>query len=317
MISQVRRGWWRIAALALVAAVGCVDLTQPPSLGQRPEVPPVDGGAGGSAATDPDAAVDAGEGGSDGAVSDAAAPDVAVDAADAASGIDVATSDLPAPVVDMAADAPDAIPDVPGPEVPLPPADATGDLAEVAAPAPTISFTDPSSFVYAPGTGGTDFTAPCPGPSQAIIGVIGTSGGVVGVNSLQATCGVLEVIGAPSFQLTTRPSATLGPFGAVRPTPHDGTCPANQAFVGFEGASGSWLNSLYVYCAPLTVTQSGSSYTVTVGAPARLPTRFGSDGGVPFAARFCPAGQLAVGILGGAGSAIDRLGLLCARPVAQ
>jgi len=139
----------------------------------------------------------------------------------------------------------------------------------------------------------------------------------VGLNSVQGSCAVLEVSGAPSYQLTTRPSATLGPYGPVRPNRHDGSCPANQAIVGFEGGSGSWINYLFVYCATLTVTRSGASYTVTIGAPTRVPTLLGMQGGSPFAARYCPASQIAVGMLGAAGSAIDRFGLYCSTPVAR
>jgi hypothetical protein len=319
------------AALMMLAALGgCVDLTEPPRLQQRWDDSAVDdaaagsggtsatGGRGGTGpATGPDGGPQAGVHG-DGAVVDAAGGTGGMAEADAAAGADLATVEVGATFV-QASDADvvaDATLDLGAVDAPQSPADATADLVDAPLPPPTIAFTDSGSFIYAPGTGGTDFTAPCGGGSQALIGVVGTSGGVIGLNSAQGNCGVVEVTGT-AHQLTTRPSATLGPFGPVKPTMHDGSCAVGQVVVGFEGASGSWLNYLYVYCASLTITGSAGSYTVTVGAPTKLPTRLGTDGGTPFAARSCPAGQIAVGMLGAAGSAIDRFGLYCAKPVAQ
>jgi hypothetical protein len=321
------------AALMMLAALGgCVDLTQPPQLLQQWDASAVDedaaagsggmsglGGSGGTGpATGPDGGPEAGAR-RDGAVVDAAGGTGGMAQADAAAGADVASVEAGATVVD-ASDVADIVADAPldlgAVDAPPSPADGMADLVDAPLPPPTIAFTDATSFIYAPGTGGTDFTAPCGGGSQALIGVVGTSGGVTGLNSVQGTCGVVEATGA-LYQLTTRPSATLGPFGPVKPTMRDGSCPANQVVVGFDGASGSWLNYLYVYCASLTISGSAGSYTVTVGAATKLSTRLGTDGGTPFAADYCPAGQIAVGMLGAAGSAIDRFGLHCAKPVAQ
>jgi hypothetical protein len=231
---------------------------------------------------------------------DAAGGELGLDAADSGH-----AADVPADVPPDLADAPPS------------PADVTPDLAEAGPAGPTITFTGSSSILHAPGAGGTAFSAACGGSNQALTGLLGTSGGVSGLNSVQGACGVIAVSGAPGLQLTTRPSTTLGPFGPVRPTRHDGSCPANQVVVGFEGASGSWINSLSVYCATLTITANATKYHVTVGAPTRVPTRLGTDGGTPFAARYCPAGEIAVGMLGASGLAIDRFGLYCARPAAQ
>jgi len=325
----------------MVALVGgCVNLSGPPQLRRTDaatfEEPPADGaasggnsGSGGAGGAGPSTG---GAGGADGAAaggSGGARIDAAgVDAADAAPVPDAAGGDLGAAVadaassVDVAADASAdlAQPDAPPPPVdaPPPPVDAMPDLAaDVGPPLPVIAFTDSSSIIHAPGTGGTAFDAPCGGASQALIGLFGTSGGVVGLNSVQGNCGVIEVAGTVSYQLTTRASATLGPFGPVRPTSHDGSCPANEVIVGFEGGSGSWINYLHVYCAGLSITGSAGNYTVTVGAPFKVATRLGPVGGTPFPARYCPAGQIATGILGAAGSAIDRFGLHCAKPVAR
>jgi hypothetical protein len=337
-----------VTLLTLAFLVGCVDLTLPPPLQERLDASMIGAGAAGGAATGgtpgsggsggqatvPAGPPDAGAGGgNDGAAVDAAGGKAGAGAADAAGGVDAATRDLGTDAVDagdmggadamgdVAADVPtsppDTMADVASADAPTSPADAMADVADAGAPPPTIAFTDASSILYAPGTGGTDFTAPCGGGGQALIGVTGTSGGVVGLNSVKGACGVIEVTGTPSYQLTTRASATLGPYGPVTPTSHDGSCPANQVVVGFEGGSGSWINYLFIYCASLTITGSAGSYTVAVGAPTRLPTRLGTDGATPFAARYCPAGQIAVGMLGGAGSAIDRFGLSCAKPVAQ
>jgi hypothetical protein len=314
-----------LAALLVLAIPGCVDLTTPPFVERLEasvmEVAAPAGDASGGTAD-----------GHDGAAGDAGPGDAGVDAAaDAAGGIDAAAPDLTAPIADageagaVTPDAradlaePDAAPSPPDapPDVTPSPPDTPPDVVDAAPPPPTISFTDSSSIIHAPGTGGVDFTGPCVG-SLALMGLIGTSGGVVGLNSVQGTCGVIEATGgAPSYQLTTRQSATVGPYGPVRPTTHDGSCPANHVIIGFEGGSGSWINYLHVYCAPLTLTASGGSYTVTVGAPTRVATQLGMAGGTPFAARYCPAGQVATGILGAAGGAIDRFGLYCARPVAQ
>lgn len=317
-----------LIALAVAVLGGCVNLTRPPELERSDASTVMDAGV--------EVAADAVEsGGSDLGGADAVAADLARDLADtggmgdvaADTMADLANPDVPPPPIDMAVDvaadtavgvAADTAVDVAADTaVDLTP-DAAADLVDAGPPPPVISLIESSPIVYTPGTGGSSFAAPCGGAGQALIGVSGTSGGVVGLNSVQGACGVIEVTGAaPGYQLSTRPSATLGPYGPVRPTTHDGSCPANQVVVGFEGGSGSWINYLFIYCATLTVTGSAGSYAVTVGAPSRVPSRLGPEGGTPFAARYCPAGEIAAGILGASGSAIDRFGVYCARPVAR
>jgi hypothetical protein len=298
-----------IAAAIVVGVIGCVDLTVPPSLLARPDESTEDAGAADRAAS----GGAPGSGGTGGIGQEAGS--------DAPSGVEAGTSDAADDVasgVDMGGVAADAREDVAQADAAPSLTDARGDLADAIPPPPTISFTDLSSLVYAPGTGGsTAYTGPCFGGSQALTGILATSGGVTGVNSVQGTCNVIAASGGPSYQLTTGPSSTLGPFGPVGPTSQNGSCPANQVVVGFEGASGSWINSMYVYCAPLTITGAPGGYTVTVGAPTKVPTRLGTDGGNPFAAHYCPVGHIGVGILGASGAAIDRFGLYCAKPVAQ
>jgi hypothetical protein len=284
-----------MALLAVSLSAGCVDLTTPPPRLEPPDAADQDA-AGAQLDASDDAPTVEGDGGTAGDTSadenraDANAPTADRNAPDGsdtdAAGVDRAASDM--------ADA--GAPEAPTDAVPAP---------------PSITFTSSSSTVHAPSTGGSAFDSTC-GGNRVLIGLSGTSGGMVaGLNSVQGTCGDLKVTGTSSYQITTEANGTLGPFGTASPNAHASSCAPNQMIVGFDGASGAWIDHLFIHCAPLTIQGGPGNYTVAVGTSTKILTRVGPATGTPFAARSCPDGQIAVGILGAAGQAVDRFGLSC------
>jgi len=129
---------------------------------------------------------------------------------------------------------------------------------------------------------------------------------------VQARCAELTV--TSSLQIGTGASVVLAPHGTVTSVHHDGSCPANQVITGLEGATGQWIERVYVYCAPLAVRQVSGRPTAVVEAPTRMEVPLGPPTPNPFAAVHCPAGAIAVGIEGNSGFAVDLLALRCARP---
>jgi hypothetical protein len=228
----------------------------------------------------------------------------AADQADAAIAVDAGSADL-------------AGPDLAPPAVAPPPLDAAPDTSpEAALAAPIgIAFEDPSdSPVIAPSPGGTSFSDACPG-TRALTALAGsTSAVILGLDSVQGRCADLALEGMGPFGITTGDSGTLPLRGELGPIRQSVVCPQRQVIVGFEAASGTWIDRVYVYCAPLTITETAGGLTLVVGAGVRLPTPVGSASLGAFTSSQCDPGKVAVGLRGAEGVAIDRLALHCARP---
>src|SRR5580658_1330367 len=112
------------------------------------------------------------------------------------------------------------------------------------------------------------------------------------------------------FVLTgSTPTATRG--GPQTPMPD--LCPGNQVVVGYSGTLGNpgivVVSSLQLVCGAVDVVGSGPSM-LRMLAGATLAEQ-GATGDSPFAA-MCPAGQVAVGIHGQSGIAVDQVGFDCA-----
>jgi hypothetical protein len=204
------------------------------------------------------------------------------------------------------------------PDGALPPSpDVALDLAGLETPpGPAgVALTDPSgSPPIAPrAPGGMPFGASC-GPNRVLTGLIGTSGagGLVGLDSVQPRCA--DLLLDPPLVLGTGDSIALAEYGTVGDVRYDGTCPANQVVTGIEGATGQWIDRLYVFCAALTVRQTPGGLAAAVEAPTRLEVPVGPPSQGSVTAAHCPAGAIAVGIEGNSGFAVDLLALRCARP---
>lgn len=91
-----------------------------------------------------------------------------------------------------------------------------------------------------------------------------------------------------------------GGFGGV---PHTLRCPSGRVAVGIYGRSGVYVDKLGLVCAHLH--KSGNL------GPAGDVGTFGGNGG-NFFRLTCPHNQAIVGIHGGAGDYVDRIGLRCA-----
>ena len=94
------------------------------------------------------------------------------------------------------------------------------------------------------------------------------------------------------------------------------SCPKGSVVMGFEGRTGSFLDQLVLWCAPLTVSASASSYTFSVGTSSALAPVGGSGGGV-FAPSACANNQIAFGHSGRNGQWVDALSLACGTPSAE
>jgi len=112
------------------------------------------------------------------------------------------------------------------------------------------------------------------------------------------------------FVLTgSTPTATRG--GPQTPT--GDLCPDNEVVVGYSGTVGNpgivVVSSLQLVCAAIDVAGSGPSMLRML--PGTTLAEQGAPAGSPFAA-MCPAGQVAVGIHGRSGIAVDQVGFDCA-----
>ncbi len=93
------------------------------------------------------------------------------------------------------------------------------------------------------------------------------------------------------------------------------TCPDEQVLVGYSGTvdtQNAIVSSLQVMCEKLTITAGGggASYQLNFLPGATLPSQ-GSIDSSPFSAK-CPNGQAVVGMHGGSGLEMDRIGFECA-----
>ncbi len=154
------------------------------------------------------------------------------------------------------------------------------------------------------GTGGSPFTADC--SDGRVVTGLDAEDNDFGLCRVRAVCSrvtangdAIEVID----QAATQAFGNEGSYYDIDPV----DCPDGSALVGFSGSeSGNLVQHLRLRCAPIQVDGG----TVTLGAASEVPDDLGSPSGGSGAGS-CPAGQLAAGIAGRAGSILDRFELRC------
>ncbi|MGK3996810.1 hypothetical protein [Sorangium sp. So ce1024] len=134
----------------------------------------------------------------------------------------------------------------------------------------------------------------CPG-NQVIVGFRGTLGrlGESYIHGkIQAQCGHLELTGDGSTTITTASGDVTALQGTYGSEPWDILCPDNEVAVGFSVWAGSYVDLLFIACAPLLVTGPPGDLRVELG-PVTWPDGVGGDGGSELPDTFCGAGQIA------------------------
>jgi hypothetical protein len=167
---------------------------------------------------------------------------------------------------------------------------------------------------YGSSTGGQAYDDACP-TGQVVIGYQGYLHPNGYHGQLQAQCGIPSIGDGGPNAITI----ATGALTTLEGLQGDGVlwtlaCPANQVVVGFSGRSGALLDFLSPDCAPLSITGSPGSYTVTIGATTSVPG-VGDQGGSAFADTPCPTGEVATENHLRAGDGIDYFGIGCSTPV--
>ncbi|MCH9682475.1 MAG: DUF4215 domain-containing protein [Deltaproteobacteria bacterium] len=157
-------------------------------------------------------------------------------------------------------------------------------------------------------TGGDATDHACP-EGEVVIGIRGTAEDWL--YQLRVVCGVVELVdeGNPALHIS---ESTVLPLRGGSPTGsmYDSMCPPDHAVVGFGGRAGAWLDQLFLRCAPLTVADQGSAWSLEIGAVTDLMP-VGSPGGNVFGAATCPANAVATISNIRHGEWIDAFGLTC------
>jgi hypothetical protein len=155
------------------------------------------------------------------------------------------------------------------------------------------------------GNGGSPFTADC-GDGRVITG-LDAEDNDFGLCHLRAVCSRVTVDGDAIDVVdpaATQAFGNEGSFYDIDPV----NCPDGSALVGFSGSeSGNLVQHLRLRCAPIQV----SGGAVSLGGVAEVPANLGSPSSDGSGTGSCPAGQLAAGIAGRAGSILDRFELRC------
>ncbi|WP_438018390.1 hypothetical protein WMF18_04645 [Sorangium sp. So ce315] len=156
----------------------------------------------------------------------------------------------------------------------------------------------------------------CPG-RQVIVGFRGTLG-TLGESyihgKIQAQCGHLELTGDGSTTITTTPGDVTALQGAYGSESWDILCPDNEVAVGFSVWAGSYVDALFIACAPLRVTGPPGDLRVEIG-PVTWPDGVGGDGGSELPDTFCGTDQIANRFQTvSANGPIAAFGLGCATP---
>lgn len=154
------------------------------------------------------------------------------------------------------------------------------------------------------GTGGSPFTADC-GEGRVVTG-LDAEDNDFGLCRVRARCSRVTVDGDAIEVIDPAATQAFGNEGSYYDIdPVD--CPTGSALVGFTGSeSGNLVQHLRLRCAPIQVSDG----SVSLGDVAEVPDDLGSPSGGSGAGS-CPAGQLAAGIAGRAGSILDRFELRC------
>ena len=173
----------------------------------------------------------------------------------------------------------------------------------VAAPPPPPAPPAPPTFVGpAGGGGGTPFTIMCPSGSVAAA-LRGRAGEEIDRTELMCS----PVLAGPALGA----AASAGAVGGFGGTDYGATltCPAGYAMTGIHGRAGivRWggnvVDTLGVTCTNIA---SGAVFTSAAVGDSWGTGLFGLN---------CPAGQEVVGIAGGQGGLLDRIGVYCSNSV--
>jgi hypothetical protein len=161
------------------------------------------------------------------------------------------------------------------------------------------------------GGGGTAFQDTCPA-GEALIGL------TVKINNwirqIQGRCGKITVVENTSaipytYSIAVLASTTMPSHGSDTVTTEAITCPPNAVVVGASGREGIYVDAITLSCAPLSLSGSGSSFGLTIGAATPVGPVGGTNGG-SVGLSSCAAGVVAR--LGGkAGSSVDSVAFSC------
>jgi photosystem II stability/assembly factor-like uncharacterized protein len=146
------------------------------------------------------------------------------------------------------------------------------------------------------GTGGSDFSMSCAGGSvvTALRGGAGDD-----IDRTELWCSPLVANGYG-------PASLMNAVGGFGGSPYDFTCPAGMALTGVHGRAGTVL-----WGGDAVDTIGATCRNVTSGATYQSPA---AGNAAPAANPFtldCPPGRVVVGLFGGQGSLLDRIGLVC------
>ncbi|WP_437928986.1 hypothetical protein WMF37_06840 [Sorangium sp. So ce291] len=163
-------------------------------------------------------------------------------------------------------------------------------------PAPVGVGVVDQSFTEVHGNAGTSTPVMdrCP-ESQVILGfrgLIGELGESFIHGQIRAQCGHLALDGAGPYTIAATPGDMTPVEGTYGTEAWEMMCPEDQVVVGFSGWSGSYLDLLFIACAPLLVTGAPGDLRVEIG-PVTWPDGVGGDGGSEFPDTFCGASQVA------------------------
>lgn len=166
------------------------------------------------------------------------------------------------------------------------------------------------------------FSDRCPA-GQVLVGFNGTvdatgdPNGKTFLRSAQGICGTLVVSASPPYAVAVAQASPLPMHEIAAAQQQVALCPVNQVMIGFAGRSSStsWVDSVDVRCAPLTITGTAPKFALAIGTPAVATSIGGFTGGTAFAAADCAAGDLAVGQIirtSFAGTQLGAFGVQCA-----
>ncbi len=125
------------------------------------------------------------------------------------------------------------------------------------------------------------------------------------LEQLGGTCVPVSQIRSPAAFSTV---TFLGPWGGTTGEAAHRACPAGRVLVGVRGhlrGTARQVQALQPICRPIAEVGRRERQAVAAG------TAVGGSGGAPSVMR-CPGNSIAVGMIGGAGRVVDRLGLVCA-----
>jgi hypothetical protein len=177
-----------------------------------------------------------------------------------------------------------------------------------------------SPVTESPTTGGSSFNQRC-ATDEVLIGYHGTvdspDATVNYLRTFQAICGTLSITGTTTFVVNTTQAESLMTRGTQTGSiSQTAMCPANQVVVGFGGREGNLVDALTFSCAPLVISGTSPTFTLSIG-PTNGTSAIGGPGGMPFASLSCPADTVAVGHAGRSNQDVQAFGIVCARPTLQ